>query len=586
MRQVGRFQGILIGIAMPPGQAVKRGGEGDECLDDETVALLLDASLDASEEAAVRAHIDRCDACRELLAEAARSSESGLVKPAKARKIITYASTEPGDVIARKYRVERAIGVGGMGHVFAARHLELDQLVALKVMRPEMLHDEDAMRRFAREGKAAAALHDEHAVRILDVGRIEGGTPFIVMEYLEGRDLASILEKGGPLPIGEALEYVIQACSALEEAHGLGIIHRDLKPHNLFVTTGRHGEPFVKVLDFGLAKAINNNADITSSAMTGTNVMLGSPFFMSPEQVDSRKDIDHRTDIWSLGATLYHIVTGVPPFVAPNVHLVCARILTEDFPPLARRRADAPRELEAVLRRCMARAPAARFPSMRELAAALSSVRALVGLGGPPSALPSTRHVHPDDPTEAMPSGDQPTQRTSFAPDMEETVANPAEGDPATLASRLGGDDGPTLTNPTAVLPSTSPHRRVPTVPQPQARITTSPIDTVSGQPVTVTSPAAVLAQATEAMPVPATVNDSQPRLSAGPGHRFGTVPMTPGPRAQGVHPSTMPTRPAGALAPATTGTSSSSRIAVVMIVIALLAIAGALVGLRLAHVL
>jgi len=577
----------LIGIAMPPGQAVNRRGGGDECLDDETVALLLDASLDASEEAAVRAHIDRCDACRELFAEAARSSESGLVKPTKARRIITYAPTEPGDVVARKYRVERAIGVGGMGHVFAARHIELDQLVALKVMRPEMLHDEDAMRRFAREGKAAAALHDEHAVRILDVGRIEGGVPFIVMEYLEGRDLASILERGGPLPIGEAIDYVIQACAALEEAHGLGIIHRDLKPHNLFVTTGRHGEPFVKVLDFGLAKAINNNADITSSAMTGTNVMLGSPFFMSPEQVDSRKDIDHRTDIWSLGATLYHIVTGVPPFVAPNIHLVCARILTEDFPPLARRRADAPRELEAVLRRCMARAPTARFSSVRELAAALTSVRALVDLGGAPSALPRTRH-DPDALTEAR--DEQATQRTDFAPpDMEKTVAdagpNTPDGGP-TLASRVGDEEGPTLTNPTAALPSTAPQRRVPTVPQPQARIATSPIDTVAGQPVTVTAPAAVLAPAaTESLPAP-TVNDSAPRLPAHarPGQRFGTMPMTPGPLARGSVPqSTMPTPPTGARLPEATKTGS--RLAIVIVVLALLTIAGAIVGLRVAGV-
>ncbi|MBS2017263.1 MAG: protein kinase [Deltaproteobacteria bacterium] len=477
---------------MPPGQPLTKGGGPEGCLDDETLALLLEGALDPREEDAVRAHIDRCDACRSLFAEAARGSESGLTRPSTRGRAAPYLGTKPGDVISNKYRIEREIGVGGMGQVFAAHHLDLDQLVAIKVLRPEMLHDRDAIRRFAREGRAAAAIRSDHAVRILDVGRIEGGPPYLVMEYLEGRDLASILEKGGPLPYAEAALYVSQACEALAEAHDLGIIHRDVKPHNLFVTTGRHGEPLVKVLDFGLAKAINANADLTASAKTGTNVMLGSPFFMSPEQVDSRKDIDHRTDVWSLGATLYHIVTGVPPFVAPNIHLVCARILTEDFPPLTRRRPDAPRELEALLRRCMARDPAARFPSVRELAAALESVRALVGLGGAPSALPPTRQTSPEDPTVAQSAFDDATRRNSEAP----TVTSA----PRTLASATSTDDAPTLTVPTDVT-SRSPGGRLVTAPQPQAVLATSPTPTVSDQPVTVTAPAAVLAAKTAPMP-------------------------------------------------------------------------------------
>jgi eukaryotic-like serine/threonine-protein kinase len=342
------------------------------CPDDEVLALLVDGSLEPDEDAEVRAHLDACDACRILFADVARALDSGIGRRGPLARG-SELSFQKGDVIAQKYRIDRLLGKGGMGEVFAARHVELNKLVALKVMRPDMTKDPDAVRRFAREAKAAAALRSEHAVRILDVGRLDEKIPYIVMEHLDGHDLGS-LAPGETLPIIDAVRYVRQACDALADAHAVGIIHRDLKPHNLFLTKDAGGAPFIKVLDFGLAKARADWKGPQDSTNTATNVMLGSPFFMSPEQVESPKHVDHRTDIWSLGATLYQLLCGVPPFLAPNVHIICARILTEDFPPARTKRPDVPKALEDILRRCMNRDLKARYQSVSDLALSLDAL--------------------------------------------------------------------------------------------------------------------------------------------------------------------------------------------------------------------
>ena len=212
---------------------------------------------------------------------------------------VSLPRVEQGDVLAGKYRVDRVLGVGGMGVVVAATHLQLEERVALKFMLPEAYGDPDLAARFTREARAAVKLKSEHVARVLDVGTLDTGAPYIVMEYLDGTDLADELHKKGPLPVHEAAEYVLQACDALAEAHALGIVHRDLKPANLFLTRRGDGSPLVKLLDFGISKtSAFNDAGV---AMTKTAAMMGSALYMSPEQMTSPKDVDARADVWALG---------------------------------------------------------------------------------------------------------------------------------------------------------------------------------------------------------------------------------------------------------------------------------------------
>src|SRR5579859_1664764 len=196
-----------------------------------------------------------------------------------------------GDLLAGKYRVERVLGVGGMGIVVAARHEQLEQRVAIKFVRDEALDNKEAVERFLREARAAVRLKSEHAAKVLDVGTLESGAPYMVMEFLEGSDLAAVLVERGPLPVEEAAEYVLQACEAVAEAHAAGIVHRDLKPQNLFLARTVGGAPRVKVLDFGVSKTLHGNPT-TGGGLTQTRLMLGSPLYMSPEQMRSSRDVD------------------------------------------------------------------------------------------------------------------------------------------------------------------------------------------------------------------------------------------------------------------------------------------------------
>jgi serine/threonine-protein kinase len=269
----------------------------------------------------------------------------------------------PGDVLAGKYRVERVIGAGGMGVVVAAKHLQLDQTVALKFM---TLRSPAADERFLREARAAARLKSEHAAKVHDVGNLDNGAPYMVMEYLEGSDLNEVLRAHGALPIEDAVGYVMQACEALGEAHALGIVHRDLKPHNLFLTIGVGGRPKIKVLDFGISKMQDGEL-----ALTRSSDIVGTPVYMSPEQLRSSKDVDARADIWALGAMLYELVTGHLPFEAENVAHLCSMVLSERPRPPRELRADIPEPLSDAIMRCLSRDPAARFPGVVELVADL-----------------------------------------------------------------------------------------------------------------------------------------------------------------------------------------------------------------------
>jgi serine/threonine protein kinase len=283
------------------------------------------------------------------------------------------AELHVGDVVAGKYRIERALGAGGMGVVVAAMHLDLDQRVAIKFLRPEALANPEAVARFSREAKASARIRGEHVARTLDVARLEDGTPYMVIEYLDGYDLASRLSRKGPLPIDRAVEFVLQACEAIAEAHVLGIVHRDLKPANLYVIRRPDGSASVKVLDFGISKLAPRPGSVPDGALTSTSSLMGSPLYMAPEQMHSARKVDHRSDIWALGVTLYELLAGKPPFDGDTVPELCAMVLTKSAPSLATVRPDVPPEIVTVVDRCLVKDPGGRYQNVAELAWALAA---------------------------------------------------------------------------------------------------------------------------------------------------------------------------------------------------------------------
>ncbi len=275
-----------------------------------------------------------------------------------------------GEVIGAKYRVESLIGSGAMGSVYRARRLGVGAKVAIKVLRQERLDDPSAERRFYLEAKSTARLESAHAVRTFEIDRLPSGVPYIVMEHLDGEDLAAIVNERGALPMADAVRYIIDACDAVGEAHRLSIVHRDVKPANLFLT--RAG--VLKVLDFGLAKDLPQIVPDGGSESTKTNFLLGSPHYMSPEQLRSAKDVDARADIWSLGATLFHLLCGAPPFAGANLYVLIALILEGEAPRLGDKLPVAPPALEAVVRRCLRRERDDRYASCEVLRSALQAV--------------------------------------------------------------------------------------------------------------------------------------------------------------------------------------------------------------------
>jgi eukaryotic-like serine/threonine-protein kinase len=282
-----------------------------------------------------------------------------------------YEEVTEGQVLAGKYRVERLLGEGGMGVVVAARHLQLDERVALKFMRPEALFNAEAVARFAREARAAVKIKSEHVARVTDVGTLENGAPYMVMEYLEGGDLLAWLKQQGRLPVEQAVEFVLQACEAIAEAHALGIVHRDLKPANLFVIRRPDGAWSVKVLDFGISKMTGVSGSGPDFGMTKTSAVMGSPHYMSPEQMRSVKDVDARSDIWALGVILYELLTGVTPFTGDSFPELVLKIATDAPAPLRNHAPDVSPALEQVVLRCLDKDPGTRFATVGELAVAV-----------------------------------------------------------------------------------------------------------------------------------------------------------------------------------------------------------------------
>ena len=336
----------------------------------------------------------------------------------------------PGAVVAGKYRVVRLLGKGGMGFVVEARHIALDEQVALKFLLPAYARSPEAATRFLREARTVFKLKSEHVARLMDVATAEDGSPFMVLEYLEGDDLMRALKVRGPVPTDDAVDYLIQACDAIGEAHAQGIVHRDVKPSNLFLTSGRDGASMIKVLDFGISKVAGTPG---IDALTRTATTMGSASYMSPEQMQSLRQVDQRTDIYALGVTLFTLLSGKHPYAGSTVPAVYAAILTGTPTPLRSLRPDVSDLLAGVIAKAYDRDPSRRYQSVAELVFALAphapqrsraTIDRIARLVGRP-AIPAPREeawVPPLDEAARMPGEVDDKARTRLLPDRPSAV--------------------------------------------------------------------------------------------------------------------------------------------------------------------
>jgi serine/threonine-protein kinase len=341
---------------------------------------------------------------------------------------MTRAAPEAGTVLAGKYRVERAIGAGGMGVVVEATHVALAKRVAVKLLPRDPDRPEESSARLLHEARIAAQLPGEHIARALDFGETDEGDPFLVMELLRGGDLEATLSARGRLPAHEAVALVLQACEGVAEAHAVGLVHRDLKPANLFLTRRRDGSPLVKVLDFGIATWGMARSD---SSAAGLELGFGTPAYMAPEQFFARGPIDARCDQHALAVVLYELVTGRPPFAATSLARLAMLVAKAPPPPIAERAPDAPRGLWPVIERALAKRPEDRYPDLSAFAAALSpfggaaaetsrrGIAVVLGAPAPEDFTPPARTRAPSlaledvplEPTDEVPSVEAPSRR-------------------------------------------------------------------------------------------------------------------------------------------------------------------------------
>jgi serine/threonine protein kinase len=297
---------------------------------------------------------------------------AGLLTPFQVNQLLKGRGA---DLVLGPYRLMDRLGEGGMGQVFKARHERLDRIVALKVIRKDKLADPAILERFRRETRAAAQLNHPNIVRALDADAI-GPCHLLVMEYVEGPDLSQLVKRSGPLPVATACDYIRQAALGLQHAHEKGIIHRDIKPSNLIVTqaAGSQSAGLVKILDMGLARLEDRNGEETSSAtMTQTGSVVGTPDFIAPEQARSSRQTDGRSDIYSLGCTLYYLLTGQVPFPTGTLTEKLLHHVMDEPRPVEELRPDVPPELAAIIRKLMAKAPEKRYQRPAEVAAELEA---------------------------------------------------------------------------------------------------------------------------------------------------------------------------------------------------------------------
>lgn len=350
----------------------------------------------------------------------------------------------PGDILLGRYRVERKLGQGGMGVVVAARHLDLGELFAIKYLAKDARSDPNAVQRFLREARSSARLKSDNAVKVHDVGRLDSGVPYMIMEYLVGEDLKTYLHKHGKLPHEQAISFMLQASDAIAEAHALGIIHRDIKPSNLFLTKKRDGTPCIKVLDFGIAKDISSK-DVE---LTKSGAALGSPMYMSPEQMaGSSKTVDRRTDIWSLGVVLYELIAGTVPFHAETITELVTQVIQAVPKPPSHHRSDVPSWIDDVVIRCLEKHPENRFLTIDDF------IHALRAAGSPRIAsaeLPSS--VPKDEPAQAtdlLHDASLEQQKSVTSTKDTSTIDSSTKGGIAARVARNKEIAINTLTNPT-----------------------------------------------------------------------------------------------------------------------------------------
>ena len=319
------------------------------------------------------------------------------------RKDPLVAGTE---ILGGKYVVERTLGAGGMGVVVAARHKALGRRDAIKFLLPQFVTNRELLERFKREAQAAGNLESPHVAHVRDAGFTESGEPYIAMEYLEGRDLKTVLQEG-PLPIDVTVEYLLQVCHALAEAHANRIVHRDLKPANLFLAVPKNGAPYVKVLDFGIAKMLDAEPVTEICTDEGKAGFLGTVPYMSPEHLRGAKTVDYRTDIWALGVIAYELLTCKKPFHASNKLDLVSKILSKEehpAPPSLYRR-DLPPAIEMVIGRCLAKDRDLRYQTVREFENAL---RQAAGIPAPPPMRASMPLISPSV-ALGVPAASEPT---------------------------------------------------------------------------------------------------------------------------------------------------------------------------------
>jgi tRNA A-37 threonylcarbamoyl transferase component Bud32 len=365
-----------------------------------------------------------------------------------------------GDVLAGKYRILRLIGRGGMAEVYAATHEILQQTVAIKILLPDVAANAGAAARFINEARAAARIRGEYVAAVTDVGSLDDGSAYMVLEYLEGEDLEDYAGRIGPLDPGEAVDFVLQALQALAQAHALGFVHRDIKPSNLYLSKRPDGSPIVKVLDFGISKAPRLSEGSEGHA-TSTRTVLGSPYYMAPEQARSARSVDPRADQWAIGVTLYRLLTGELPFGGETLTELLLEIVEAN--PLRPRsyRSELPEGLEAAVMRCLRKDRTERFAKVAELAQALQPFAGSEGpavericrtLGVARSALPAPAHVAPAVPqAPAMATMEAPAEAPAAFGGGTAVFVPPVVAPSSTVAGKppsSGGATAPTMPAP------------------------------------------------------------------------------------------------------------------------------------------
>jgi eukaryotic-like serine/threonine-protein kinase len=334
----------------------------------------------------------------------------------KGKKILAARDERLESVVGGKYRIVRFLAKGGMGAVYEAQHLVVKRRFAVKFLHADLAQRRDALARFKREAAAAGTLEGENIAAVVDFGMARDGAPYIVMEYLDGVDLGRLLAVTGPLPVGRAADLVLQACRGIEEAHAAGVIHRDLKPSNLFVCRRTGGTDLLKIVDFGVAKLV---ASETSSAVTRTGAMVGTPSYMSPEQARGEGVIDQRSDVYALGAIFYELLSGRPPHAGESFNAIIHHIATQPSLPLSCEGREFPANLVELVNRALAASPADRQASAAQLAEELAPFASREIWPPPPDT--SVRPLARDDSTELEPRAAPSEEGRSFSGSHVET---------------------------------------------------------------------------------------------------------------------------------------------------------------------